>query len=76
MGLRSQRLSQAQAGEGELELRWQRPALGKDGGRKRRKAAVDLDLEQLPGDWIDGVGWGRKSQRKKKSLNRDQETLY
>ena len=50
MGLRSQRLSQAQAGEGELELRWQRPALGKDGGRKRRKAAVDLDLE-LQGDW-------------------------
>ena len=52
MGLRSQSLSQAQAGEGDWELLWWRPALEKEGGRRGRKVeVVELDLELLQGDW-------------------------
>ena len=51
MGLRSQSLSQAQAGEGGWEG-WWRPALEKEGGRRGSKVdAMKMDLEQLPGDW-------------------------
>ena len=51
--------------------------LENDGRRRRPKAkVVDLDLEWLPGDWTDGVDWGWNGRRKKKSLNRDRETLY
>ena len=51
--------------------------LENDGRRRRHKAkAVDLDLERLPGDWTNGVDWGRNGRRKKKCLIRDQETLY
>ena len=51
MGLRSQSLSQARAGEWGWEW-WWRPVLEKGGGRKGRKVdAVKLGLEQLQGDW-------------------------
>ena len=52
MGLRSQGLSQAQAGEGCWELQWWwRPALEKeDGSRGHKVEVVEMDLEQLQGD--------------------------
>ena len=57
MGLRSQSLSQAQAGEGDWELLWWRPALEKAGGRRGRKVeVVELDLELLQRGL--GVLWG------------------
>ena len=81
MGLKSHSLSQAQSGEGCWEL-WPRLALEKEGGRRGRKVeVVELDLEQLKGDW-DRWGWGRgmacgwKGPRKKKNLNKGRETLY
>ena len=53
MGLRSQSLSQTQAGERCWELPpWQRHALEKEGGRRGRKVeVVELDLEWLQEDW-------------------------
>ena len=48
MGLRSQSLSQAQAGEGVGS--W--GGLEKEGGRRGHKVeVVELDLEWLKGDW-------------------------
>ena len=53
MGLTSQSLSQAQAGEGDWELlRWQRSALEKEGGRRGPKVeVVELDLKWLQRVW-------------------------
>ena len=79
MGLRSQGLSQAQAGEGCWAPRWPRPTLEREGVRRGHKVeVVELDLERLRGDWeLSGVGCGRKGGRKKKeSLNKDWETLF
>ena len=52
MGLRSPSLSQAQAGEGCWELQpWKRPA-EKEGERRGLKVeVVELNLEQLQGNW-------------------------
>ena len=75
MGLRSQSLSQAQAGEGVGS--W--GGLEKEGGRRGHKVeVVELDLEWVKGDWeCYGVGCGRNGLReKKKSLKSVQETLY
>ena len=65
MGLRSQRLPQAQAGDRVLGLE-------KEGGRR--------GVRRRLWNWIwNGIGSDRGWAvvgRKKKSLNRDQETLY
>ena len=59
---------------------WELEACAGEGGRRRRVRkveVVELDLERLQGDRErSGVGCGQEGRRKKKSLNRDQETLY
>ena len=51
MRLRSQSLPLEQTGEEGCE-QWQQSALEKEGGRRGCKVeVVELDLEQLQGDW-------------------------